>query len=137
MTDLPDRFWRRVDKTTDGCWLWRTPSPDGYGRFQMAWVRKRAHRWTWEAQHGPVPNGLVLDHRCRQRACVRPDHLRAVTSAENTHAPGSLAVAKLHAAKTSCPAGHRYDRVVSGKRRCSTCLARQKRESKQRRKVAA
>ena len=122
---LPSRFWDRV-LVTDGCWLWRTPREDGYGRIQIGWTRKRAHVWTWEAINGPVPEGLVLDHLCRNRACVRLDHLRAVTPRDNTHAPGSLAIAKAHADRTHCPKSHPYSeentRVAAGKRRCRTCI---------------
>jgi hypothetical protein len=124
---LPDRFWRRVDvQGSDDCWTWRTPQPDGYGRFQIGWARKRAHRWTWESENGPVPAGLVLDHLCRNRSCVNPGHLRAVSSRENTLAPGSLAIALRNASVTQCPHGHAYTpentRVDQGRRRCRTCL---------------
>jgi hypothetical protein len=125
MTALPARFWRRVIKTDD-CWLWTHPREDGYGRTQIGWTRKRAHVWAWEDARGPVPAGMVLDHLCRVRNCVNPDHLRVVTSAENTHAPGSQAIAKAHAERTHCPHGHPYDaantRIDRGKRRCRTCL---------------
>jgi hypothetical protein len=122
---LPGRFWRRVH-VTDGCWIWLTPADDGYGRFQLGWHRKRAHAWTWETLHGPVPAGLVIDHLCRVRACVRPDHLRVTTPRENTLAAGSLAIAKVHAEKTHCPHGHEYTELNTirrdGRRRCRTCV---------------
>lgn len=128
--DLPARFWRNVD-TSGACWLWLTPRADGYGRVQIGWVRRRAHVWAWEAVNGPVPEGLVLDHLCRQRACVRPEHLRPVTPRENTMAPGSLAVAKAHAERTHCPHGHAYTTENTirrdGKRRCRTCVNAQRR----------
>lgn len=84
------RFWAKVNKT-DTCWLWTgTPDKDGYGRFKAwvygEWKNIRAHVWAWQEVNGPVPEGLVLDHRvCSVPACVRPDHLLACTSAENTH----------------------------------------------------
>jgi hypothetical protein len=101
--DETQRFLAKVDTTGDGgCWLWTGGvDRDGYGRFQARrpggrWGYVPAHRWAWEAEHGPIPLGLTLDHRChtldldcpggrscRHRRCVRPDHLDAVTSAEN------------------------------------------------------
>ncbi len=76
------RFWRKVDKTP-ACWLWTdTPNHDGYGRFK-ADRKIMAHRFAYEEANGPVPEGLELDHLCRNRLCVRPDHLEAVTHTEN------------------------------------------------------
>lgn len=61
----------------------------GYG----LWQKRGAHRVAYEHWIGPIPPGLVIDHLCRMRPCVNPYHLRAVTSRENTLAPGSLASA--------------------------------------------
>jgi hypothetical protein len=68
------------------CWIWRKAlSPGGYGRKHDAEkdVSMMAHRWTYVKYVGPIPEGLELDHLCRQRDCVNPDHLEPVTSAEN------------------------------------------------------
>jgi hypothetical protein len=86
-----DRFYESwtIDAET-GCWLWTGQiNHAGYGRFAMPrsqpGQRERlAHRMTWEMAVGPVPEGLQLDHLCRRRSCVNPDHLEPVTSAENT-----------------------------------------------------
>lgn len=82
------RFWRYVRKT-ETCWLWTGALSNGYGRFSVTGAvgskakQYRAHQWAWESVNGPVPVGLVLDHRCGVRACVNPAHLEPVTTQEN------------------------------------------------------
>lgn len=78
------RFWSQVDKSGD-CWLWEGyVRPEGYGQFAASKTATvYAHRFAFEDSAGPIPDGLVIDHRCHVRACVRPSHLRVVTQKQN------------------------------------------------------
>jgi hypothetical protein len=78
-------FWSRVDKDgPNGCWLWTgVHIGAGYGQASLNGVRQVAHRVAYELTVGPVPEGLQLDHLCRNRGCVNPDHLEPVTASEN------------------------------------------------------
>ena len=79
------RLMEGIELSGDGCWLW-TKSIDygGYGRIGQRGVNARAHRVSYEHFVGPIPDGLSLDHLCRNRRCVNPDHLEPVTGSENT-----------------------------------------------------
>jgi len=76
---MPGRFWRKVDKT-DSCWNWTAATlVKGYGRFGIGNKKLMlAHRWAYIDAYGPIPPYEVIDHLCRNRSCVRPDHLEAV-----------------------------------------------------------
>lgn len=78
-----ERFWSSVDKTTD-CWTWTRSKRNGYGQFAITSKDVRyAHRHAWELLRGEIPEGMMLDHICGNRACCNPDHLRVVTNAQN------------------------------------------------------
>lgn len=78
-----ERFWSKVDRTGE-CWLWTGAcNSDHYGRFSHGGKLALPHRLSFEWAHGEIPEGLHIDHRCGTRNCVRPDHLRLVTPAEN------------------------------------------------------
>lgn len=77
-----ERFWAKVEKTEE-CWLWVGGQQHGYGCFWTGDQVVRSHVWSYEQAHGPVPDGKVVDHRCRVPLCVNPDHLRAATRSEN------------------------------------------------------
>lgn len=77
------RFWAKVDATGD-CWIWMGAKHwFGYGMFQLLGSTITAHAFAYMTLVGPIPKGLELDHLCRVQACVNPDHLGAVTHAEN------------------------------------------------------
>lgn len=92
-----ERFWEKVDKSGD-CWNWigAVRSPDGRFGGYGVFTRERssimqAHRFAWEVENGPIPKGLVIDHICHNRRCVRVEHLRLATLAQNAQnlKPGS------------------------------------------------
>jgi hypothetical protein len=80
---LSERIDLHTDKTGD-CWLWTaSKTRDGYGQVRADEKPRLAHRVAYELAFGAIPAGMQIDHRCRKRACVRPDHLRLATNKEN------------------------------------------------------
>lgn len=84
--DPAERFWTYVDKAGPGnCWLWTGRlERNGYARFRHDGQRSGAHRYAYELEVGPIPDGLTIDHLCRVRHCVNPMHLEPVSGRENT-----------------------------------------------------
>lgn len=126
MTDA-ERFWAKVDKT-DGCWLWTSNiSTAGYGLFKIAQRGYVAHILAYETLVGSVPDGLELDHLCKVRRCVNPEHLEPVTQRENIMRANGFAA--LNARKDACPNGHAYDaKNPRGSRICTVCKSAYDRE---------
>jgi len=81
---VDERFWEKVAKGP-GCWTWTAAisEDDGYGRFGIGQSVKLSHRVSYELSVGTIPDGMEIDHKCRNRACVNPKHLRVVTSQKN------------------------------------------------------
>jgi len=119
------RFWAKVAKgAPDECWLWTGAKADGYGRLCRNRNWFYAHRVSFGMAGNVIPDGLQLDHLCRNRSCVNPVHLEVVSNWENT-LRGQNHAAKL-ASVTHCPHGHPYDPTntyvgVDGHRRCRAC----------------
>lgn len=82
---LEERFWSKVAKAGgDACWEWLGKIHDhGYGLFTVKQRHLRAHRVAWEMEHGPIPPGHIVRHRCDNRSCVRVDHLLLGTHGQN------------------------------------------------------
>ena len=127
---LEDRFWSKVDMNgpvpdyaphLGNCWIWRASlDTHGYGRFSMggrSGSLMGAHVVAYKLLVGPVPDGLELDHLCRNPPCCRPAHLEPVTHAVN--------MTRRMEANARCPAGHQYDeantRMYRGHKQCRAC----------------
>ncbi len=105
------RFLSRISpEPNSGCWLWTGDyHSNGYGQLEKHMRPRRAHRFAYEAFVGPIPDGLVIDHKCQVRCCVNPDHLEPVTSGENTRRGVQrirFKTPKPRARKTHCKRGH-------------------------------
>ena len=99
-------FWRMVDKSGD-CWLWRGHrSKKGYGTTTYQGIGMNAHRVAWLRSGRFVADGLTLDHLCRNRKCINPEHLEPVPQRENVLRGDTLPAANLR--KTTCRNGHPY-----------------------------
>ncbi len=129
------RLAKRTTVADSGCWEWNGyRDPNGYGRVNVDRRAVLVHRVGYEAVKGPIPQGLELDHLCRNPACWNVSHLEAVTHAENmARAP----VIQERKARTHCPAGHAYGDantvVRRGRRSCRQCEREILRRSKARR----
>ena len=117
---MSDTFWEKVDKGgpvptgrpgLGPCWLWTGGRQSkGYGGFSLHRRSVLAHRFTYERLVGPVPDGLELDHLCRVRHCVNPEHLEPVTHRVNIRrGDAGQETGRQQRAKTHCPSGHPYD----------------------------
>jgi hypothetical protein len=137
---LHQRLERYIERVTEsGCWIWLgSVHENGYGVMSFANERARVHRLAYELYRGPIPLGLVLDHKCRVRCCVNPDHLELVTIGENV-LRGIGPTAK-NAVKTHCKRGHELagDNLVMVKtgRSCLTCRRFHSRLYRQRHKAS-
>lgn len=102
---LPGNVSAKIGPVTpSGCAPWMAAKTSGYGVVQYNGRVHRAHRVVYECVVGPIPSGLEIDHLCRNRACVNPEHLEAVPQSVNNMR--SLSASALHARKSHCLRGH-------------------------------
>lgn len=134
-----ERFESKIHKTAD-CWEWGgTIYNTGYGKFTVGKKAFLAHRYSYELYVGEVPEGLVIDHLCRNRRCVNPDHLEPVTNEENLFR--GLGYRIMNGMDDSCIRGHKYTEENTywppngGGMRCRTC-AREYDRNRKRKKAA-
>jgi hypothetical protein len=122
--DLFDYFIQIDDR---GCWNWKGKIDPrfGYGAVERTWNDRRyvlAHRLAYAVMVGEIPDGYTIDHLCRNRGCVNPKHLEAVTLAENL---------RRRSVREKCRRGHDFDEVGFKKNvglvpRCSKCMRRRR-----------
>lgn len=133
-----DRFWKKVAKGPR-CWTWTaSKDEDGYGMFK-AGRTLRAHRWAYEHAVGLIPNGMVLDHLCRNASCVNPSHLEPVTNEENLLRGWGRRIK--NGMTDECINGHKFTpentyATPKGALVCRACSATSRRKYEQKRMVA-
>lgn len=127
------RMWSRVDKSAgpDRCWLWGGPViPSGYGYIGLNYRHVYVHRLVYEEAHGPIPDGMQIDHvkewGCEHRNCVNPAHLQPVTIQENQLRSDSFS--GINGRKTHCIRDHEFtpENTITtparpNRRNCRTC----------------
>jgi len=125
VTDLQDRFEKHfVPEPNTGCWLWIGGLQNGgYGAFYFNTGMFAAHRVGYEIYKDKIPDGLTLDHKCRVRSCVNPDHLEVVTLKENILRGTGMSARNIK--KTHCKNGHPFTdentAMYQNARHCRKC----------------
>jgi len=131
---LHAEFWSKVVLLPGSCWGWIAgKNSDGYGSFTYQNKGYGAHRFAYLKLKGDIPEGRVLDHLCRVRRCVNPDHLEPVTDKVNILR--GYGRAAIQSRRTVCPNGHPLSgenlvpsSLKHGRRNCATCLSIRSRE---------
>lgn len=122
LREILERAMERGIEKGSRCWIWKGPqSRTGYGKVM---ITISAHRLAYLLKYDSIEPGLVLDHLCRNRTCVNPAHMEAVTAKTNVRRGHGLA--SINAAKKACPQGHPYNEentcFSGGRRYCLACV---------------
>lgn len=131
---IQDNFWAKVNKTK-GCWIWLGYKQYGYGIWNNEVSKKlfrtrKAHRVAFQINGAMIPEKMVIDHKCKNKCCVRPSHLRVTTRGQNS-VENSLSPAALNKLKTKCNRGHKFTKINTlliklrtgtSARQCRICL---------------
>lgn len=127
----PGTILTRYEVNPNGCWNWKGASwTRGYGVVIIGTKRYAAHRYFYLKLRGEIPKDKVIDHLCRNRNCVNPNHMEIVTNRENVLR--GIGLAAINAKKESCKWGHElieaniYRR--GNKRHCKICAKRRAKE---------
>ena len=118
------RFFSKIKVLDNGCWEWTSNKARGYGHFKLNKKTVKTHRLAYEMFYDKIPNGMSLDHLCRNRGCCNPIHLEPVTIKENIMRGEGIAAK--NSKKTDCKYGHPFDKkntyfYPNGKRLCRIC----------------
>lgn len=129
VTNLPARMQSKIAIDENRCWNWLgAKNSRGYGQVSVAGVSKSIHRTTYAMLVGPIPDGLQIDHLCRNKSCCNPAHLEPVTAHVNT-------LRRPDVNKSHCIHGHELteDNLIVRERRdgysmrnCRTCAQNQR-----------
>lgn len=120
------RFNSKWITAKNGCHIWQAAKDnDGYGQFWLHRRQWKAHQVALLLAGRPIPEGFVANHTCRNKSCVNPQHLEAITVSESWR-KDSCGVTYVNSQKTHCPQGHPYDRKHGRGRYCSICAKAKK-----------
>lgn len=119
------RFLTKINHIGN-CWEWKGCQRNGYGRFNLNGKTILSHRFSYELFKELIPKGLTIDHLCKNKLCVNPEHLEAVTQRENILR--GVGTAAINSKKTNCPKGHELkepnlvkSELRIGRRNCRIC----------------